>query len=326
MGRVGRDMRRRDLLAGVGTVGALALAGCTAEGDAPADEGEDPTDTPADGTPTGRDTTQPTEEPTTDDPGRIGDDGNGWNPGSETPVETAVVGDPETVAFPENNRPHAVRVWNDADAGRDLGLTLATAGETILERTVAVPADGWLSLRLAEPAAYELAIAVDGEPAGTVAVRRGLIDCNGSSTNVTVGPDATVTSKTVSTMLACPGPAVGEATLEHGEGGCGGEDSAAVTFEDETVHVEGRSRTPVPCYDLALAGVELRNAEEFEDGTDDTLVVRIGTADRQPGGCVECVGSVPYEATVAMERAYPSQVRVVHEGPSGPRTVTETTR
>lgn len=318
-------MKRRDLLAGVGTTGVLALAGCTAEGDAPADGDEDPTDTP-DETPTDRDTTQPTQEPTTDDPDQIGgDDDDGWNPGSESPVETAVVGD-ETVAFPENNQPHAVRVWNAAEAEREFGLTVESEGDPVLERTVTTPADEWVLVRLAEPAAYSLRITVDGAAAGTVAVERGLIDCNGSSTNVTVGPDATVTSRTVSTMLACPGPAVGETAFEHDDGACGGADRATVAFEDETVRIEGQCRTPVPCYDLALAGVELRAAEEFEDGTDDTLVVRVGTADRQPGACVECVGSVPYEATVGMDHAYPSRVRVVHESMSGPRTVTEVQR
>jgi hypothetical protein len=304
-------VKRRDLLAGLGTAGTLALAGCAAEGD---DPGDRPAETTEDAT---------DRDPTTDTPDGDGPDDT-WTPESETPQETVTVGDPETVAFPQNNGPHDLRVWNDAAAERSLSVTVVRGGESVLDRTFTLAADAWVQVRLHAPAGYDLSVSA-GEVAGSLTVSRSQFDCNQSWTTVAVRETA-VEDRTVSTAMGCPGPAVGETTFEYGEGGCGSTDRATVRFEEETVRIEGTAKTPVPCYDLALAGVELREADPAADDGESTLVVRVGAAGRQSGGCVECLGSVPYETTVAMDHAYPSQVRVVHEGPSGVRTVTETAR
>lgn len=336
-------MKRRDLLASLTGLAAASVGGClsnTADGSPGAGgpgEGDGSTDTTT--TPTTSDPT--TTDPRTPDPPKTEtttdrtetpdgsdeiDGGTHWGPDTEEPFETIRVGDPEGVAFPDNNRPHTVRVWNGADSQRSLGLTLRADGETVVDRTIQFPADGWVRLPLGEPAAYELAIAVEGEAAGTVSIDRTRFDCNGSWTSVAVNAEGAVDSTTGSTMMACPGPEVaGESlTLRGGECGSGGE--ASVAFSDEAVEITGTVRAPNPCYDLALAPVELRGAEDHEDGTDDVLVVTVTTDGQKAEMCTDCIGAIGYEATVQFEHEYPNNVRVVHDSMDGARTVSEVSR
>jgi len=326
-------MKRRQLLASVGSLGALSAAGCVGNDTADAgpddregDRTDDPSDdTTDDGTDSTTDTTDGDDgsDDTTD-----GDDGSndttddGSRVSDDEPVETIPVGDREGVPFPDNNGPHGVTVVNDADA-RDLRVVLDRDGERVLDRVFELPAGRRVALTLNEPSEYEVGVGVDGRLVGTVAVERSRFDCNGSSTEVTVDADGQVDSTTVSTLVACPGPEVAGTEFEQGEGTCGGTDRATVAVDDERVNVSGAVGTPVPCYDLALSGVELE-AEEY-DGRNGTLVVTVTTAGRQDGACAECLGEVSYEATVELANAYPETVRVVHVGVSGEQVVAETT-
>jgi len=311
-------VKRRDLLGTVGTVGALALAGCgVRESSAPDRTEFDVPDRTESTTPTNT----PTQETTTDDPGEESDDAFDRLDRDADPVESFAVGDRESVPFPKNNNPHDVRVYNDADRMRSMTLSLRREGETVLERTIAVPGGRRVDATLNEPAAYRLAIALDGEDGVTgtpVEVERSWFDCNISVTATVVGPDGEVETSTWSTLVGCPGPEVVDATMEQSGGSCGDADRASVRFADEQVRVSGTHRTPTPCHGLTLSSSGLR--DPFSG--DDALVVTVETADRQ-GGCVECVGTVPYEATVDLEHAYPSTVRVVHAGPAGERVVAE---
>ena len=295
-------MNRRDLLGSLGAAGALAFAGCAA------DDAGDPDDT------------------TTDDPGGGGDepdDSFDRLDRDADPVESFAVGDREDVSFPENNGPHHLRVYNGADQARSTTLSLQRDGETALDRTVEVPSGRRVDVTLNEPAIYRLAIELDGEDdvTGTpVEVERSWFDCNSSFTAAVVGPDGAVETRTLSTALGCPGPDVADAAIEHADGSCGDADRASVRFTDERVRVSGTHRAPTPCHGLALSSAELRS-----DPEEQTLVVTVETADRR-GGCVECIGTIPYEATVDVEHGYPPTVRVVHTGPSGERVVAERDR
>ncbi len=300
-------MKRRDLLASAGGIGFLALAGCTARGDDSGDQ-DDPT-------------TTPTDDPTTTPPG--GQAGDDWAPDGDEPALSLSVGDRDGVAFPENNGPHGLRVWNATDVDRTVTISLReTDTDVVLERTVALSADAWVRVELLAPATYELTVGVENGPSETLTVERSWFDCNGSVTTVAVRPNE-VESRTISTALGCPGPEVAGASLTAGEGECGGGGEASVAFGDEAVAVTGTLATPTPCYDVALASVGL--AGESDDG-DETLRVVVEPGDQASGGCVECVGGVPYEASVAMDHAYPDRVRVVHDGAMGRRTVAEVTR
>jgi len=297
-------MNRRDLLRSLGAAGVLAFAGCTADAGDAGDRDDTTTHTP-DGD----------DEP--DDSFERLDRG-------ADPVESFVVGDREGVPFPDDNGPHHLHVYNDADRARTMTLSLRRDGETALDRTVSVPGGRRVDVTLNEPAAYRLAIDLDGEGSVTgapVDVKRSRFDCNGSWTAAAVGPEGTVETRTMSTLVACPDPAVADAAVEHEDGSCGDTDRADVAFADEQVRVSGSHRTPTPCHALTLSAAEMRG----DEAEGQTLVVTVGTTDRQ-GACVECVGTIPYEATVELEHGYPSTVRVVHAGPSGERVVAERDR
>lgn len=100
-------------------------------------------------------------------------------------------------------------------------------------------------------------------------------------------------------------PSVAATAFDDGEGDCGGDDAATVTVSDRTVVVAGRAMTPDPCHDLALAAADY-------DAGDDRLTVVVAVGDEGPGGCVECVGEVPYEARVTFDRGLPGTVIVRH--------------
>jgi len=305
-------MQRRQVLAALGTSAALATAGCLSGG--PGGDGGN------------SETTTTTDEPTTDEPtNTTTPEEPEWNPGPEEPFETITAGTREGVAFPDNNRAHDVKVWNQADSARQFTLQVRTPEADRLETSVEFPADGWLRLVLNVPASYTLSITVDGTEAGEVSVGRSTFDCNDSSTNVIVTPEAEVHSRTFSTLMGCPGPSVADQSFSIEQGSCDMTDEARIDFADEVVEVSGRVKTPNPCYGLELASVELLDAEANEDGTDDVLEVVVAATEQQSDMCTQCVGSVPYTATVTMEHEYPSNVRVIHESMGERRTVRSVT-
>lgn len=110
------------------------------------------------------------------------------------------------------------------------------------------------------------------------------------------------------TPTAETAPRITGESFTAGDGSCAtgdGEGAADVTFETNTVRVDGRLATPTPCHGAALAGTTL-------DGT--TLVVAVRTTDATAEVCTQCLGAVPYEATVGFEGGLPEEVRVDHDG------------
>ncbi len=237
---------------------------------------------------------------------------------------------------PENNRPHAIRVWNDSGRVRRILLRLTRgsgSGESsaALDRRVEFPADGYLTVGLLEPDDYALAVrpgdgtgegATTATSTGTAAgaiveVPRARFDCNDSQTDVRVAPDGAVESFTVSTEIGCPPEEVGR-TFTAFRGSCGPTDDASVSFADELVEVSGSIRVPDPCYVARLADVSIADA--------DTLRVTVAATEPNGGVCVQCVGTVEYAADLRFRDSVPGTVEVVHRRDGESAVVATATR
>ncbi|WP_435179909.1 hypothetical protein [Halorussus sp. AFM4] len=322
-------MNRRELLGalGLGATGAAGLVG------SPADAGRQVTDA---GT---RATDGTTTAETTEGDGFDGIDSSG-----DRPFATVTVGSRAGVRNPENDRPHLVRVWNDSERERTLRLVLRRddGGAALLDRRIEFPADGYLALRLLEPASYALTVAAVGGEAGTatgtattateaapatataggatdgtVRIPRTLFDCNDSRTDVRVGPDGAVASETVTTEIGCP-PAVVDRTFTAFRGTCGAADEADVSFGERSVTIEGSIRAPNPCYGARLADV----AVTPEGG----LRVTVAATEPESGFCAQCVATVEYRAEIAFRDRVPGTVTVVHRGGGATRRVATVSR
>lgn len=225
----------------------------------------------------------------------------------DEPFRTIPLGDRDGVPFPENNRPHDLRVWNAADSVRDVSLRVARDGEVLLDRTVDFAADAYLTVVLNEPAEYRVSVGLPDDEPTTFEVSRRSFDCNTSTTDVAVTSDGSVETITTSTLLGCYGPAVAETDLSVGRSQCGTEHSAAVAFDRERVRVDGRVRTATPRADLELAGATYDEQADLL-----TVRVRASESDDSDAG-TQCVGEVSYEVTVGFDHALPGEVVVVHE-------------
>lgn len=284
-------MNRRRLLATIGGLSAAASAGCLGSGGGDAGEPETgtPTETPGDA---------PTESPAGEHPS--------FDPAADEPAWSRTVGDRDAVAFPDDTEPITAVVWNDGPE-RTFRVVVGCACDAVLDETVTLAADAYLSVTFAEPGSYDLRLGVgDGDLREIAAYEPGLFDCNATTTTVQVTADGDVRSATESTTMGCLGPDVADVAFEQApQGECGSEDAASVGTEGRSVVVDGRVVTPVPCYDLALVRADY-------DGSADRLAVDVAADERQDGICTECVGEVPYEARVAFEHGYPGTVRVRH--------------
>jgi len=300
-------MRRRTLLARAGTVlGAGTVAGCLSEDDTVGGGTDDTaTDEPTTGDPTtDRDgDTQRPAEIVTPEPG-------------EDPVATIPLGDREDVAFPDNNRPHEVHLVNAADHGRAIRGDVRRSDSLVRQIEAQVPTRGYVRVTLQTPATYTVDVAVDDDRQ-TVTVERQQFDCNSSLTTVAVPASGSLDTRVESTMAGCVAPEVGDATVESGEGDCADDqdDRAQVTVDSEIVRIDGTVVTATPCHRATLAEARV---------TERTLTVVV-EATPTDDACVECVGAIPYEGVVEMAHDHPDVVRVVHRGPRGERTVTDTT-
>jgi len=291
-------MKRRTLLGAVaGSLGAASLAGCLGDG---GDGGAPDTTT---GTP--EPTTRPptTEPPTTTPPN--GDDFR-FDPGSDDPFARIERGDRSAVVFPDNNRPQDVKVWNAADESREMTLVLTRNGETVLDRAVTFPGDGFLTLTVEVPDDWQVDLLRDGTTLETIEIARESFDCNQISHLVGVTADWTVHTQLLATEIACPGPAIAEQSFAAEEGRCASEteSSATIAFEGESVVVDGTFITPNPCYELRLATAAY-------DANDDALEVVIA-AKSTGETCVQCIGAIDYEASVRFDHELPGQVVVKH--------------
>jgi predicted small lipoprotein YifL len=172
-------MKRRRFLAAVGV--GLSLAGCGSRGPTP--DASTPTDSdPADADP---------ESPATTDPA-------GTDP-------------PEGFALGETTgdvNPHGLSVRNDGQDTRtvDLRITDADTNETLLNRSYTLGAEEAVSGKLRGPGTYEVRVAVpvvETEHQTTVAY---FDTCNEYGTTAIVDADGSITSETISTLIACQGP------------------------------------------------------------------------------------------------------------------------
>lgn len=298
-------MKRRPLLGAVaGSLGAAILGGCLGDGG----EGGD-SDT----------TTNQTPEPTTRPPTTTPPNGDDYrfDPESDDPFDRFERGDRSAVVFPDNNRPHDVKVWNAADESRVVTLVVIRDGETVLDRTVTFPADGFLTLRVQVPDDWQIDLRRDGEPLETIEIARESFDCNHIDHLVGVTADWTVTTQLRATEIACRGPAIAEHSFAPGEGHCasGTESAAAIAFEGESVVVDGTFVTPTPCYDLRLATAAY-------DANADALEIVIA-AEATGETCVQCIGAIGYEAAIRFDHGRPGQVIVKYRN-EGKSTVVAT--
>ncbi|MFC4449365.1 hypothetical protein [Halorussus aquaticus] len=314
-------MNRRELLGavGAGATGAAGLLGARARS-----AGQD---------------TETTTTTTSD-----GQEFTGIDSSADRPFATITVGSREGVRNPENNRPHVVRVWNDSQQARTVGLRLVRgdADAPLLDRRVEFPADGFLTVRLLDPADYALTVRPGsgggtesgGENGGTTATQtatatstasagetveipRAQFDCNRSRTDVAVTADGQVNSETVTTEAGCPPEVTGRTFTAFG-GSCGSADDASVSFADESVTVSGAIRAPNPCYGAQLADVSVTSA--------DTLRVVVETTEPGGGVCAQCVASVEYETHLAFRDRVPETVEVVHRRGDQTETVATVSR
>lgn len=285
-------MKRRAFLAAGTALGALGLAGCTGA------DGAGPGGAPTDGTTDG-----PVTDPKTDRPTTTDDASDGWrfDPASDDPHASAAVGDAESVLLSDANRPHDVSVWNDSQDARDVRVAVTAGDEARREAAWTVPARAYVSLRLVEPAAYTLTVFLDGERAGEVPVESGHFDCNDSDTKVQATAGGDLRFRTVSTLVACPEPRVATSSFAAEDGTCGSRDDASVSVDGRTVTVAGRLAAPDPCHGAELAGGRWDEARE-------TLTLTVAATEPDADECVQCVGEVPYEATVTFADVPPACV------------------
>lgn len=299
-------MNRRELLGTAsGAVFGITLAGCLSGGGNGGGEDRTPTATPI--------TSDEPTPTTSDEPPTTTDGGFEW-PADPTVFDTLTVGDRATVDFPENNRPVEVSLWNALNEARTLSLVVTTPTDAPgLRRDVTFPADGVLVLSLAEPAQYTVSVRTVGDL--TVPFER--FDCNRTNYNVRLEADG-LAHEYVSTEIACPDPELGGVSVSSGEGDCGSVDRATVAFDERAVRVDGAMRTPDPCHDVTV------RAADYDRSTDTLGLVLEAVS--EGGGCVDCVGEVPYEASAAFANDYPREVVVRHASMQGVREVVRVSR
>lgn len=139
-----------------------------------------------------------------------------------------------------------------------------------------------------------------------------------ATTTATEEPDEATTTPTP-TETPEPTPAVASESIKTRGSRCKqGDVQASVTFETETLEVEGAIQSPDPCHEATLETVEY-NPDA------DQLTVRVGLKD-EGDACQSCLGMVNYEVSVGFDYGIPGQVMVKHVGTNGEATtVTEAT-
>lgn len=236
-----------------------------------------------------------------------------WDPVGE-PVETFAVGDRESVAFPDANRPHSITFWNRVDRDRDVRIAYADGATEEAETLgpVTVPGDHTIKVELQVPTRYALTAFVDGEPFGTVTVGREWFDCNDSGTSYALGKTDIVDYGTTSTLVACADPEVASTNVDVDDRGCagGGEDTATVAYDGERVRVDGTFVASNPCHELSIADARY-------SAKSGTATVVLDATHPEDQACLDCVGAISYRATVVFERDLPDHVAVHHRGAAG---------
>ncbi|WP_439025712.1 hypothetical protein [Haloarchaeobius sp. DT45] len=227
--------------------------------------------------------------------------GDGFPTESE-PFARVTLGTRDGVDFPENQVERTVKLWNDSDETRTLGVRIRDEERIQLWQIREFPPNGWLEITLNQPKDYVVAVDVDGSFGGESTI--GTFDCNVATTTIRVAPDGTVESATQTTRMGCPGAELVETILTAESGTCGTLEDAEVIRENEEVVVDGRVLTPTPCYTAKVVGTELK---------DDVLTLTVGASKSTDAACIQCIGHVPYQSRMRFENAYPKRVVVDHE-------------
>jgi hypothetical protein len=231
-------------------------------------------------------------------------------PEGTDPFDRVVIGNRAAVEFPENNQTQIVRLWNDQVDARQIGLRIVADDRLRVWKIVEFPGNAWMEVVLNEPARYRLAIDVEGELADLVEI--GEFDCNQATTTIRVDESGSVSSSTTTTLIGCPEAELETVSIIAEAGRCSVEENAAAEFSNEAVVVTGNLLVPNPCYTAELGPAAM-------DG--DTLTVTIMAKQTTTEACVQCVGSVPYTATMGFRNAYPRRVVVNHQANGRRRTV-----
>ncbi|MEZ3115520.1 hypothetical protein RYH80_06265 [Halobaculum sp. MBLA0147] len=121
------------------------------------------------------------------------------------PVATVAVGSDD--ARPPDVEPHEVVIRNATDAERRVETRVWLNGESVVDRTDALPAAGELLVDLREPGRYVIAVRADRDDRGVVVSNRERewFDCNESATTVAVRQTGYARGF-ITTSLACATP------------------------------------------------------------------------------------------------------------------------
>ncbi|UIO99385.1 hypothetical protein Hbl1158_12740 [Halobaculum sp. CBA1158] len=114
------------------------------------------------------------------------------------------VGDRRLVPAAAANLPVAARVWNDTGDARTVRLRLeADDSGVVFDRTATVSSGAAVTVDLREPDDYRL-LWVDGDDVTVLAdVPEADFDCNETSYEAAIRPDATVETSHITTTLGC---------------------------------------------------------------------------------------------------------------------------
>lgn len=321
-------MKRREFLHRTGATTALAgLAGCLG---------------------TTSDTAPPAGDGTERDDGMQTTDGNATTTGetafsgveseADEPFRTASVGGRDGVAFPEQNRPRTLRVWNATDVARSISVKVGRGETTAFDERVEFEPDAYLAVALNEPDDYRVSVGVFGTTDSTGStdadsgsassggasasgtafpVPRSSFDCNDATIDVGITSDDRIEVTTIATMMACDEtPTVAESNFGVGRGECGTEHRASVAFDRERVRVDGAVRTPTPRTDLALAATAY-------DADADVLTVRVRTTAETVRATATAQTDETSEATETTETSETATMTETTEAGAGTQCVGE---
>ncbi|AGB15599.1 hypothetical protein Halru_0980 [Halovivax ruber XH-70] len=172
-------MKRRQLLAATGLGVTSMMAGCLQEF-RPARDEDDRGDTQERGS-----------TPADDSP-------------TPVPAGETVERDPTDGQLGGRRSPHAVFLTNPTKTERTVALAIEQGGETILDESFTVQPEGAAKVAISRFAAYTVEAAVDGSSeSATETVERTQFDCNATSVQLELQADGTLSSSTLSTMMAC---------------------------------------------------------------------------------------------------------------------------
>ncbi|MFC3956997.1 hypothetical protein [Halovivax cerinus] len=177
-------MKRRHVLAAAGLGATAATAGCLQRLDATTPADTQPRGSTPDGDTPPSDAARSTRVP------------------SGGTVERAP-GD-DTSGIGGRRSPHAVFLTNPTNTGRTVALVIVQGGKTLLDEAFAVEPEGTVAVEIRRLAAYTVEATVEGSgETETATVERAQFDCNATSVQLELQADSSLSSSTLSTLMAC---------------------------------------------------------------------------------------------------------------------------